>query len=186
MNDSMLQSHESEKFSHTIKQMRHWAIQTAWTLEAEQKLIAFFDETYAKLKQAYFLHADRLSLKIYSEKVEGVVYVLENGRIEKRHRLFVELAAAYARIFAEEGNCYAGIHRKMFPLRKEKFTLAEPYETLIRKQAQALLPSCLLYEKYGATQVLGPMMCYHCAPVISSRQKLVGIAQWLLFRLQGL
>jgi hypothetical protein len=181
-----LQIHEGEAFSQTIKQMRQWVIQTPWTSEVEQKLSVFFKEVYEQLKMVNILQMDSLSMKIFGESVPGFVYVLENGRLEKRHRLFIELAASYARIFEEEGNCYGAIHRKIFPLKKKQFLLVEPYETLIRKQAQALLPACRLYQKYGATQVLGPMMCYHCSPAISFKQKFVGIAQWFLFRIQGL
>lgn len=175
-----------ELYSERIKQMRSWAYQTEWNREAEQKLICFVDEVFIKLKDMHVVELDKLSIKIFGEKIAGSVYVLENGHLEKRHRLFVELAASYTRIYKEERNCYAQVHKKMFPVKKEQFKLTEPYEALIREQAKALLPACRLYKEYGATQVLGPMMCYHCSPVISIKQKFVGMAQWVLFRLQGL
>ncbi len=175
-----------EAFSSKIYQMRSFAINTKWDSELEQKLLLFYNEVDAKLIRAYDLQMDRLSYEVFGEKIEDSVYILENERLEKRHRLFIELAAVYAKIFKEEGNCYSMIHQNMFPLRKKSLTLSRPYERLIRKQAQALLPACRLYEKYGATQVLGPMMCYHCSPVISQKRKLIGMLQWLLFRLQGL
>lgn len=178
-------SNSQNTFSYKIKQMRQKIIQSPWNSKNEQMLHLFFNELYSKITKENTKQIQKLSLKIFDQEITEYIYIFENGHIEKRHRLFVELSASYARIFAEEGNCYASTHHKMFPLKKVQYPLTLSYEKLIREQAHALLPACHLYRHYGATQVLGPMMCYHCSPILTVKQKMISIAQWILFRIQG-
>jgi hypothetical protein len=174
-----------KKISNEIKQMRSDAAKV-WSKETEQNLLTFYDHLHQKFKILYEEHMSKLAIKLFHSKFNKSIIVLENNHFEQRDQLFIELAAHYAEIFRDENNCYAKIHQKMFPLHKQIHTLDPIYEQLIRKQAQALLPACQLSRKYGATQVLGPMMCYHCSPLLNTKQKLVSLLQWCLFRLQGL
>ncbi len=178
-------SPKNECLSEKIKQKRWEALQD-WSEKKEKEVLHFYYEIYEELKKYYFQYMDTLSIKMFSTQMTNKIFVLENKHFEKRHALFIELAAVYGKIFQEEANCYAKVHQTMFPLRKKNHHLHESYEILIRKQAQVLLPACQLYKKYSATQVLGPMMCYHCSPILSKKQQIIAIAQKLLFRIQGI
>ena len=127
---------------------------------------------------------DRLSSAFFEMLPRSGVRVFENAGIRRRHPLFLALAASYARIFREEDVCYARIHGAMYPLRQPAALPRAPYADLIRRQAEALRAACRL-RQFGATQVLGPMMCHHCSPGLSVKRRLVTPLQKTLLRLQG-
>ncbi len=171
--------------SEYIKNMRRKATQIELDHKQETALVALFYELYYMVKSLYSSQIVLLSEKITGQRIDKEVFVLGSGSVVKQPLFLLYMGALYAREFANVGNCYAEIHRLMYPLDISHLDFDPRYIHIIRKQAEILKPVCSFYQRFGV-KVSGPMLCYYCRPELNWKLRLRYAVQKQLYRLQGL
>ena len=182
--NSDLDTVKMRQMSEYAKQMRRSAIEKPLDTQHEKDLITLFEELYTLVKRSYQSQMVLLSEKITNRKYDREVYVLGKGGIVKQPLFLLYMGALYARELEKASNCFAGIHKVMYPVDISHVDFDPDYVQNLSKQAEILKPVCSFYKKFSI-KVSGPMFCYYCQPEISKKQKLKYGLQKILLRLQG-
>jgi hypothetical protein len=175
---------EMSRISEYAKQIRLEATHKTLDKKYETSLIALFDELYKVLRLSYRNHMGLLSEKITGKRFDREVFVFGSGGIVKQPLFLLYMGALYAREYAKARNCYADIHRLMYPLDISGITFDPRFVQMLAKQAEILEPVCSFYRRFG-TKVSGPMLCYYCRPEVSWKLRVRYALQKQLYRLQG-
>lgn len=151
----------------------------------ENDLITLFNDLYDMVSKSYTNQIALLSKKITGQYIDKEVYVFGSGGLVKQPLFLLYMGALYGKVFEKEGNCYASIHKWIYPLDISSLNFDPAYIKIIQKQAEILNPVCSFYKRFGV-KVSGPLLCYYCKPDVTKKTKIRYTLQKQFYKIQGL